>query len=396
MLTKILAYFVPFAINFLNGGFFFITSHRFAEADCPATVVASAVAAWGVAYCLVTGLIGKLVKTSNALGLILAGGVMLSLTSAGFLIFDGLYTQFVWLLMSGCGAALFCAPFQLFAKSIENGKSKKSGTVSATSFYTLTWSLGFASGPLAFARVTVKTGFIITLALALAVTGSVVLIALLRKNQAQTNSGSTEEPTGDTRVSVKMPFPEKTFTRLAILGWIVGGLGTLTVSQIRSIWPKQGANLQISGDHVAYVLAVVSYVQAFTALALCRSKCWMWKRVPALLMSVTGILSLLTFAFASDVKIFYTAAACYGVYSGCLYFYLVYHSLAHPSRSGFFVAGNEIIVGVTSMLAPLVGGFIADVTGFTGSAFIFAAAAVVIAFTAQMIMLKPEKLEEEK
>ena len=67
MLVRILAYFVPFAINFLSGGFFFITSYRFAEAECSRTVVSSSIVAWGLAYCLLTAVVGKMASVKNAL-----------------------------------------------------------------------------------------------------------------------------------------------------------------------------------------------------------------------------------------------------------------------------------------------------------------------------------------
>lgn len=389
MTVRILAYFVPFAINFLNGGFFFITSYRFAQAGCPRTVVSSSIAAWGIAYCLLTALVGRIVSGSNALRLILTGGVLLSLTSAGFLLFDGLYTQFFWMVLAGCGAACFCAPFQLLAKDIESGNSR--GTVSATAFYTFTWSTGLASGPLAFARFSPQCGFLITLALALAVTGSVIAISrLLPGKKRETQSTPAEMAGGDTS-----GISEKGRTRLALLGWIVGGLGTITVCQIRALWPKVGSELQIGQHHIAYILALVSYSQAVTALFLCRSKNWMWRRIPALLMSLCGIISLLGFVMVSDVKWFYAVAALYGVYSGIFYFYLVYHSLSHPRRSGFFVAGNEIIVGVTSIAAPLAGGFLADCSGKTGTAFVFACGMTLLALIMQLIMLDPAKLVEE-
>jgi hypothetical protein len=218
------------------------------------------------------------------------------------------------------------------------------------------------------------------------VTLSVVLIALLRPR-----SGSANAETGKSVHEVI--FPEKTYDKLAILGWIVGGLGTVTVCQIRALWPKLGLELDIPQHHNAYILALVSYVQALVALLLCRSKSWMWKRLPALLMSLCGVATLLAFAFAAlvthHVAIFYIIAGCYGIYSGCFYFYLVYHSLAHPARSGFFVTGNEIIVGVTSIVAPLLGGFLADISGHTETAFIFAAVVALAAFIAQWIMLNP-------
>ncbi|MBO7329518.1 MAG: hypothetical protein J6W00_12200 [Lentisphaeria bacterium] len=385
MLLRILAYFVPFAINFLSGGFFFITSYRFAQESCPGIVIGSATAAWGIAYCAVTLVISKLVNVVNALKFILAGGVMLMVTALGFIIFNGLYTQFVWLVCAGIGAAMFCTPFQLLAKSIESG-GKTPGTVKATAFYTLTWSSGLASGPLAFARLSVTNGFIITFILALAVTLSVIVIAqMLRRRKVEKSEEIADES------QPLQIFSEKDYDKLAILGWIVGGLGTLTVCQIRSMWPKHGDFLNISKDHIAYILALVSYAQALTALLLCKSKSWMWRKLPALLMTVPAILSLLLFACGKSIAFFYPAAIIYGIYSGSFYFYLVYHSLSHPTRSRFFVAGNEIIVGVVNLVAPVVGGIIVDVSNFTGAAFIFALVMSLAAFVAQMIILKSIK-----
>jgi MFS family permease len=243
MFLRILAYFVPFAINFLTGGFFFITSYRFAQANCPALIVGGAVAAWGIAYCLITMFVGKITRPGNALHLILAGGLMLTLTSVGFIVFfNMLYSQFIFLLMSGCGAALFCTPFQLLARNIESASPRKtSGAVSAASFYTFTWSVGFASGPLAFARLAPRTGFFVTLALALAVTLSVICIAIILRKKTPTATEVIE----DNSNSAKQPeFSEQTFNKLAILGWIGGSVCTLAVCQIRSMWSKLGGELE--------------------------------------------------------------------------------------------------------------------------------------------------------
>jgi MFS family permease len=119
----------------------------------------------------------------------------------------------------------------------------------------------------------------------------------------------------------------------------------------------------------------------------------MWKRLPALLICCSGVLAMMLFAFSGKVWCFYLAALAYGIYSGCMYFCLVYHSLAHPKKSTFFVAGNEIVVGITSMLSPLIGGVLADVFKFTGVAFIFAAVVIAAAFIVQLRMLVPRKLD---
>ncbi len=398
MLIRISAYFVPFAINFLNGGFFFISAQRFSGAGCPGIIVGGSVASWGIAYCIMTSLIGRFVSSANALRWILAGGVCLVLTSLGFIIFNGLYMQFLWLIAAGIGAALFCTPFQLFAKSIESGSRKvSSGTVRATAFYTLTWSAGFATGPLAFARLSARSGFLVTLALAAMVTLSVILIAI-KSRSADSNREKMPAKESDPEALPiqKMRFTTQTYTRLAILGWIVGGLGTATVCQIRTMWPKLGSELNLPMEHVAYITALVSYIQGFTALALYRSNEWMFRRFPALLMSVCGVAALLIFTFAHTLACFYLAALLCGIYAGCLYFYLVYHSLAHPERSSFFVAGNEVIVGVVSILSTLTGGLLVDLFNFTGAAFVFAALLVTVSFAAQLTMLAPGRLQEGK
>jgi hypothetical protein len=59
------------------------------------------------------------------------------------------------------------------------------------------------------------------------------------------------------------------------------------------------------------------------------------------------------------------------------------------------VAANEVIVGVVSLAATMLGGIFTDIFNFTGAAFIFAAVMVAVAFTAQMIMLAPGQLQEE-
>jgi hypothetical protein len=230
-----------------------------------------------------------------------------------------------------------------------------------------------------------RTGFFVTLALALAVTLSVICIAIILRKKTPTATEAIE----DNSNSEKQPeFSEQTFNKLAILGWIGGSVCTLAVCQIRSMWSKLGGELEFSRDHIAYVLALVSYVQALTGLSLCKSKCWMWKRLPLALISVCGVISMGLFAFAEKLPMFYLAAVCYGIYCGCTYFMLVHNSLCHPRRSNFFVAGNEVVVGITSMLAPLAGGLLADGFKFTGAAFVFAGILIAATVIVQYFMLK--------
>ena len=104
----------------------------------------------------------------------------------------------------------------------------------------------------------------------------------------------------------------------------------------------------------------------------------MFKRLPVVLFSLAGIAGMTLLVIGREPLTFYAGSVIYGVSSGCIYFYLVFHSLAHPTRAKFFVAGNEVIVGVTSMTAPLIGGLLADKFD-SGAPFIFAAAVILTA-----------------
>ncbi|MCI5779784.1 MAG: hypothetical protein MR051_08245 [Lentisphaeria bacterium] len=374
MLLRVLSYFIPLSVNMLTGGVMFICSYRFAQAGCSGLVVGGAVAVWGIVYCLTNFAIRRVVRTETALSWLRAAAGCMVATSAGFLVFPGLYTQFLLIGLSGLGAGLFCMPFQLFAKSVESGKTP--GAAKAAAFYTFSWSVGFAAGALFFARF-VRVGFGINLGLSLAMMLAVFLIARLKRVAP---AAATDLPAAPPETV--SPEEEARRTFFAYSGWLIGGVGTLAVCMIRAMWPHHGEGLGISQTHIALTTALVSLVQALTALLLYRSSRWMFQRMPVLAFSLAGSSGLLIFALARMTALFYWAAVIYGVYSGCIYFYFVYHSLAHPVRAGYFVSGNEVIVGVISMVSPLAGGALAD--GFTSRApFVFAAGVILLAWLIQ-------------
>ncbi len=381
---------MPFVINFLDGGFFFISAYRFAKAGCPALVCGSGVTCWGLVYCIVSMFLGKIVNTGNALKFIISGGTILSLSSAGFMVFDALFLQFLWLGLAGVGAALFCTPFQLFAKSLESNENHiKPDTAKATAFYTASWSVGLASGPLVFARLPYKTGFLITLFLAVGVTLLLLLVSfLIKKNVSESKNAESEKSPqiSPEYISVK--------SRLAVLGWLIGVTGTFAVSIIRALWPKHADLMDVSRDHAAYVLALVSYSQAVTAILFCKSKRWMYSKSAAIWMGLVGILPLFGFAFCEGLAAFYLSAAAFGIYTGSIYFYLVFHSLDHPEKPQYFVAGNEVLVGLTCIIAPLAGGITVDCTGLSGSGFVLSAGVVLLTMLVQWVMLKRMALEK--
>jgi MFS family permease len=381
MFIRALVYFVPIAINFINGGIFFISALRFAQAECSGVVTGSAFALWGIVYCGLSLLVGRKVTQENTLRFIFSGGGVLAVTVI-MLSICGVYEQFIWLCTGGAGSALFCTPFQLFAKSLETGGKKSGGLRQAVGFYTFSWSFGFASGSLAFSCFSIRAGYNICLALALTVLACVGLIALFRPKN---NNIVQEEESVAAAVS---PEVEARFSKLALMGWIIGGIGTVAVCQVRAMWPKLGEELMLPRSHIALVLATVSYAQAFVGLLLCCSKTWLYRKLPIIGFALVGIAGMMILVYGQDLWLFYIAAVLYGLYSGSCYFTLTHHSLAHPVRSGYYVSGNEAVVGTICMIAPVVGGLLVDCFHFTGAAFIFSALTALAGMIYQVLFLQ--------
>ena len=116
-----LLYSFPGLVNYILGGMLFIVDHRFSAAQAPGWVVGASQAMWAGTYLLTSLALLKIMSAKNAARLIFVGGLLLAASSLGFIVFDGLYTQFVWIFLSGVGSAIYCTPYQVFIRSIGAG-----------------------------------------------------------------------------------------------------------------------------------------------------------------------------------------------------------------------------------------------------------------------------------
>ena len=142
---------------------------------------------------------------------------------------------------------------------------------------------------------------------------------------------------------------------------MISGVGTVAIFVLRSLVPYRSTLLGISKLDTGIIMAVVSYVQALTALCFVRcNHRLMYKLFPVILAGFCGIAALMLFTFTGSFYPFLTAAVLFGMYSGFFYFFFVYHALISPRNSTRYVAINEIIVGVTGTIGPLTGGLLSS------------------------------------
>lgn len=360
-MTRFLIYLFPAIMDVVLGAVFFVTIDRMTAAKCSGLEVSFLTCAWATAYTVVSMFMGKFAKRENAAGLLIVAALGITLTSALYMIFPGIYLQYLFTAMTGMFSAMFFAPFQVFMRAVEDGKP--AGVRRSTALYTFSWSFGMASGPFLSGFIISEYNWrgchIMNLLLGLVVAVGVWILKHHAENKSTKFAEATEtEPQHEIsgREYAKMP-------DLAWLGWIVAGVGCLAVTIMRGLFQYRAEALGISALHQGNILALVSYSQAFTALFLGMMRYWMYRRLVPLVLAICGIAGLLIIGLSVSVPVLYLGALLFGFFTSSFFFYFVFHSLVHPERSSVYVSVNESVVGVMAIIAPIIGGLIADSAG---------------------------------
>jgi MFS family permease len=303
--------------------------------------------------------------------------------------------QFYWAFIVGMGSAFFFCSFQVFMKASD--KDVHAGVARSTAIYGFAWSCGIASGPFIasfiwgylFSENGWKYCYWISIAFVLCVAAATWPLKRYIERLHELPS-KPETPQARPKVDYsKLP-------DLVWLGWLTAGIGCLAVSVIRSLFPYKAGILNVSKQELGYIMALVSYSQGFFSLLLIKSRYWMYKILPIMLFSLCGVVAMTLFWYGTSTWTFYAGAFIFGIYSSAFFFYLVFHSLVHPEKSGKYVAWNEVVVGVTGIAAPMVGGYLIDLTGNQNLPFIIAAILIVSVIAVQVLTLRkidPELLK---
>lgn len=364
-MLRVFIYLFPILINYVLGGVFFITAFRFSEAGSPEILITGTTAMWAIIYSLSSLIVGRIVNEKNAGGIIIRAGFFLALVSLGFVVFPNLHLQYLWIALVGVGSAFYCTPFQVFMKSFES-KDSASGIVYSTAMYTAAWSAGQATGPFIFGILDWKTGFYTNVVFSLCLALGVLLVEKLRA----TATPAIEQKPRESDVDYGK-YPD-----YAWLGWLGAGVGTTTISIVRTLEPKLAVDLGLAKIHAGSILALVSVMQVIWGLAWMNSKRWMYKPSAAFLGGLAGLAGLLLFASGKTLPLLYAAAILYGSYSGYFYFTLVFYALVHPVKSAHYLAINEAVVGIAGITGAIGGGILAQLTNLRVT---FSVAAMLVA-----------------
>ena len=378
-MLRILFYLPPFLMNIVTGLLFFVPARRLAAAGIDAVWVGAAMSAWALTYTITSVALGFFQNRDNAVKLILLGQGLSIAALIGLLIVSDVKWQYPWLLLTGFSTVLFYAPFQVVMDALEKGVEGQAALIRSTSFYTLSWSMGLAAGPAAAAGIwglfDPSSGwrycYYFCIFLNLVITAiSLLLYSYVKRTareEAETKEGKSQETAGK----------EEKLPDFAIDGWALGIGGYFSVYLLRALLPYRGQVIGLTTTQQGIAIGMIAFMQALTALALYKSRKWMYRPFPVLVPLAGGVAGLILAATVTNFHVLLFAMFIYGIFSGVFAWNMVYHAIAPAEKRSRYVSVNETIVGVGGIFSPLAGGLFATPEK-SGLPFLIGAGAVLL------------------
>lgn len=397
---SLIIYLLPALADMVVAQFLFINAVRLAQQGASATVVANTVTTWSLVYLVSCPILGRFVTTKNSSRLIMVGMGGLALISLLFTLIPGIMAVYILMALAGIAAALFFLPFQVFMKAVD-GANNKPLTYSA-GLYTFAWSMGFAMGPFvsgilmemgAASPDGTNSGWKYACYFAAGVSVLTGVVIFFLRDLAQ--SGSALPDSSDRSPAAPAPTDYAKQPDLAWLGWLSAGIGVTVLTFIRAVFPVRGESvLHLTQSFQGVLFFLLSASQGLTGLFLCRSRYWMYRPVAVVAFGSLGIVGALLVGYAQSSMLLCAGAILFGIYTGSVFVYLVFHALVHPRRSAQYVAINETVVGISSMLGAVLGGFMADRFGF-GPLYASGAAMILAALAVQWMVHQRHRIEND-
>jgi len=337
-------------VNLVIGSSHLVAQMRLKEAGAGSVAITGTLSLWAVVTALTAYCVGRVLSENNARRFLQSSAALMLLTFIGFLLFPQTAMLYCWLFMIGVATGLFCGPLQVFLKKLERGKS--SGVIRASALYSASWSFGMAVGPFIFGMLSLKSGgeawktaFRIDAALML-----IVLILPAAAEFLAEKKGAVEVSHAQNEID----FSKK--PDLALAGWVLTVFAFASVAVTKTLLPDRGPGSGLTAANISVLVALIYFGHSFTSLCLVNSKDWMYRRAVVAVFVGLGITGLACFLFLplGNFRLLAVGAVLIGMCSGLIGFCLVFYSLAHPAKAARYVAVNEVTVGLTNTLSPLV------------------------------------------
>lgn len=364
--SRLAIYLFPAVLDAVVAQILFVNTVRVARLGASAMAVAGLVTVWSIVYAACCPLIGRHVRPTNAARLLVLSCLGMAVISLALLISSALPVLYVLVALCGVATAFFFTPFQVFMKAVDQGGGKP--LTHSAGVYTFSWSMGFAAGPFLAGllmeldaaggeRAIAGWQWAYLLGAAASLLAGIAILRL-RHLAATPIAPATilQTPAAPSADTNDRDYPD--FAWLALLG---AAAGFLAMTLIRGVFPVRAvAQLHLADATQGTFFFLLSATLGFTALALTRGRTWMYRPGPALVFGACGTFGTLLIGWGVSPLQLYAGAVTFGICLGGICFGLVFHAIVHPVHSARNVARNELVVGLSGIAGPALGGLLGD------------------------------------
>lgn len=356
-------------MDMLIGVFMFVSARRMAMLGVNSLVVSATMIAWAFCYGVTSFVLSRKLTRKAAPAIMWLSLILCSICLLGLAFTSAIGLQFVLLLGMGVGTGLFFAPFQTMAVIFSQGGGVPTASeiAATTAKYTFSWSFGIAMGPFLSAFIWGlgdeakgwQYCYFAAFAFSLLVLVLNVMLQMYAK-QRYREMGITSEDHVQTATALAEDRPLTGHKDIIVTAWLFQGIGYIAIAMMRTHIPDFATKtLQMSTFHQGIVMSAVSFAQAAMALACIRAHKWAHRPFIPVTISLLAACSFIFFAYSTDWRIYLICAIVLGAFSGTFCTLATYHGMINPGKSAMYLSVNETLVGVGSILAPLIGGALA-------------------------------------
>ncbi len=341
--TRII-YLFPLVFDIIVSLSLFVSRHSFAEKGMDAKIVGAISIIYGTVYIGSSLIMSRIIKPniaklqmliSNLLAIIFLC-ILANLNSVSLILII-----FMGIPFSTC---FFFNAFQAFLLKTET-ETKKPLTKTVGHF-TIAWSIGFALGPIISALLKKWVSWSVSYYVAALLALAIGILALFFKPTAKGNLSISEKSAGPLLKGKEkaLPLPGWIGIFIAVSGWIA----------ISTFWPIQARKMGFNSTVKGAVEFVYAISQALSAYIICNFSTWYHKPKLLPVMAFFGVSGAVIFSFSNSPFLFALGSMCYGIYSGSVAIYAVYHCMLDRDKAVKRVAFNELIVGFSFVAGPFI------------------------------------------
>ncbi len=376
-MKAIILYSFPLIADIVVGLVLFVGRHSLASRGYGETAVGSIVLVYGASYVVASLLMTRLVRPALAkVQQLVALGAIVTICVVLANVERLIVIQVIYGLLPFATSLYFNA-YQVYMLGINEQDGRP--LASLAGHFTFSWSLGFAAGPFvsSLLRSVVTWSQTLYVAAALAALMAVMLYSFHLERRGSAGAGTPARSTGDPGAALRPNLMGPAWVGL-LVGWTV-------YNTILIYWPVQAVQQDVPAALRGLVEFLASLAQAFSALALVSLPRWQHK--PGWLAALGGlaVAAVLVFGAAQGVVGMAVAALLYGTFTGSMFSLVVYHAMSDPARAVRRIALNEVMVGISFLLASALARLLHPAGTSFGRAYAGLAVVLAVGIVAQVL-----------